>query len=166
MDKIIFEWKKLIIKRKHVAMVICLLMLFLLLFSCSNNTIIKEDDNLTDEKMKSPCYSMKFMMNNLNDLIASSNLCTNQWKEDVDDYNSRLEAYTKLLKKTELKNHEQIKIQEQLFIDLIELVEVQNYQTLGNVEKTFFEYKKHYENRCLVEYEYNFSEDINDEENN
>lgn len=151
MNRILFTCKYFKIRVREV--LIALLVLILLFFglnACQNNEVEKEKEKKKEEKIENICTFTNENINILNQLMSRVDLCSEDWFKDLNDYITRLEDQNKYLEKKNKKEFETVlSYQKEFLKDLEGFKDNQDDTTIDKMEKSFKEYKKLYDGKCM-----------------
>ncbi|TDW14692.1 hypothetical protein EDD63_1342 [Breznakia blatticola] len=145
-NKVLFTVKTKEVKVKHVVVVLLLLLLLLLLQQC---TSVKDDDQKKADTIENVCELASINTDELQILLERSDLCSEKWYEDYEDYEDALVEQHKLLKKHEGKKQKQLyKKQEVLIKAVKEFKEKETEASVNALEKAYEEYRTYAKSVC------------------
>lgn len=147
LNKVLFRVKGKAVKVRELVILIMILVLLLLLYRCENQK--KEEDKKREDAISDVCGVSKSNINELENLLSRSDLCSDDWYNDLEDYVSRLKDQNKVLKaKKGEKNENLYKLQNNIIEALESFVQQQDVKAVNKLQDKVKEYKKYYDKNC------------------
>lgn len=142
---VLFTIKEREVRVKHVILPILILLLLLLLCKCSGDMTDRQKEVAIDDV----CAVSNTNLDALNLLLQRSDICSEEWFDDVDSYVKRLKDQNSLLEDKEGVKDKQLYQMQEDIIDALEVFEKkQDDVSIDALEKLFEEYQTYYHTYC------------------
>jgi hypothetical protein len=146
---IIFKYKRITIRRREISIVVIIMILLLFgLKSCTSNSERRQRLDMLENE----CTFSKDNVNRLYDLLERSDLCSDDWFSDYDDYITRISEENELLVDIESKNHQRLyEIQVKLLEAMKDFRSEQSEENITELQEVVSDYDALYRNICKGE---------------
>ncbi len=125
--------------------ILLLLIIFCVVFFSLQDTKSKQEISQQQAKIENVETVLPQNIQSLTKLLNDSNICSEQWYQDVDDFILGLQEQNELLKKNDESKHQQlIFYHEQLITNLQAFKGNQTSQVIDDLENIFLEYIDYY----------------------
>lgn len=147
MNKILFRIKRFEVKVKHLLLLLLLLFLLFILFLCMNKQ--KKTNEKANIAVVDTCTISDTSMIKLEQLILRSDLCSEDWYQDLDIYMNSLKTEIKKLEsKTGVKDKQLKVLKEAIYNALSNFKEKQGEKEIDQLQQAMNNYKTYYRKDC------------------